>query len=217
MAAPALLRDLGVPAALVPTGTADVTAALLALAARLPRPVTPALRPGKVLAVVGTADEVLETCAQMLVRLRAHPYQLVLVGEEDTLPGAGTRLTSPRRAARLRQEAAGQALVVAAGADDSRAGRRLTEGVLAALAPDQVWAALDARRSPGELAAQLAALPVPRVDAVAGQRAWEAARPGSLLDLGAPVGWLDGLPATPTVWACVLDEARARPARPAAG
>ncbi|WP_448070923.1 hypothetical protein [Georgenia yuyongxinii] len=51
-----------------------------------------------------------------------------------------------------------------------------------------------------------------KVDAVAGQRAWQAARPGTLLDLGLPVGWLDGLPATPTVWACVLDEARTKPA-----
>jgi hypothetical protein len=215
MAAPALLRDLGVPAPLVPPAVADPLAGLLALAARLPRPVAPALRPGNVVAVVGQPDEVLETCAQMLVRLREHPYQLVLVGEEAAMPGAGFRLTSPRRAARLRSENADKVVVVAVGAGTSKSERRVAEGVLGGLAPDQVWAALDARLSPGELAQQLQDLPVGRVDAVAGQRAWEAARPGTLLDLGLPVGWLDGLAATPTVWAAVLDEARTKPAFPA--
>ena len=216
MAAPALLHDLGVPERLLPLGTADVTTALLGLAGRMPRPLAPALRPGKVVAVVGAPDEVLETCAQMLVREREHPFQLVLAGAEATMPGAGPRLTSPRRAARLREEGAGQALLVAVGAGTTAAERRLAANILAALDPDQVWAAVDARRAPGDLAEQLANLPETRVDALAGQWAGRATRPGSLLDLGLPVGWLDGLPATGVVWACVLDEARTRAAEPPA-
>ncbi|WP_250448449.1 hypothetical protein, partial [Actinotalea sp. C106] len=45
-----------------------------------------------------------------------------------------------------------------------------------------------------------------RFDAVAAVAAFEAQAPGMVLSLGVPVGWLDGLPATPVVWAAVLSE-----------
>lgn len=202
------LADLGVPADLI-ADAADATAALLALAARLPAPVRPALRPGAVVAVLGEPDLVLETCVHLMVGCREHVPRLLLVGDEEAMPGPGARLTSPRRAARLRAEAAGEAVVVAVGTGTAGA-RGLAAGVLAGLAPDQAWAAVDAGRAPGETRAALEALPVDRVDALAGLRVTLAARPGALLHLGVPVGLLEGMAATGLAWACVLDAARGR-------
>ena len=34
----------------------------------------------------------------------------------------------------------------------------------------------------------------------------ETREPGTVLSLDAPVGWLEGLPATPVTWAAVLSE-----------
>jgi hypothetical protein len=201
------LAGLGVPAGLLPAldGAAGATRVLLDLAARLGDPPELALRPGAAVAVLGRPGPVLETCAQVLGAAAAGPpVRLVLVGDIGDAPGA--RLADAPAAARLRA-GAGRAVVLAAVVAPGPAASRGAADVLAALRPDQVWAALDGARPAAELAA-IATLA--RVDAVAVPRPADCARPGALLGLPVPVGWLGGRPATPVAWAGVLEDALVR-------
>src|SRR5690606_34951139 len=134
----------------------------------------PDLRPGAVIAVLGADEDALRAGAQLLLAAGGRPGRLALVGAERALPATGVRITNPRRASRLRAAARRDPVVVAVPAPTTRRQRRLTEEVLAALAPDQIWAAIDARTAAVDVAAWLAALPVPRVDAVTVQRVREA-------------------------------------------
>jgi hypothetical protein len=206
---PERLRALGVPSRLVPPDP-NATSALLSLAARLPAPPVLSSQAGAVVAVVGGGDVVLETCAQMLAEVTAAAVRLVIVGDIDGAPGLP--LSDPAVAARLRRDS-GDALVVVAVAATTDVERldRAAE-VLDALCPDQTWAALDGRRPRGGIAADLAAAAetVGELDALAVQGAGRCTRPGLLLGLGLPVGWLDGRPPTPLAWAALLEDALRR-------
>jgi hypothetical protein len=216
------LRRLGVPAdLLVPASGAgpvgdDDAAALLGLAARLGRPPVLAQRPGAVVAIVGPGGPVLETCAQVLASVGVAPVRLLLAGEVGGAPGA--RLADARAAARLRAEAQDAVVIVAVATQPPVQGAAglppapltpptAVAAVLDALRPDQAWAALDAA---GPAAGLAAVAGLTRVDAVAVPRPEECPRPGELLALGAPVGWLGGRPATPVAWAALLEDALAR-------
>ncbi|MCR6649625.1 MAG: hypothetical protein NVV70_16360 [Cellulomonas sp.] len=93
------------------------------------------------------------------------------------------------------------ALAVADGAEEREAARDL----LRALAPDQAWATVDARTRTADVRAWLAE--VGPFDALAARGLFDTAEPGAVLDLGTPVAWFDGIPATPTAWASALDRA----------
>ena len=83
-----------------------------------------------------------------------------------------------------------------------------------ALAPDSAWAVVDARLKAGDLRRWLRHVGARRpIDAVAAMSTFEAQAPGTVLNLGLPVGWVDGLPASPVVWAAVLSERLADDAR----
>jgi hypothetical protein len=86
--------------------------------------------------------------------------------------------------------------------------------LLAAFEPDEAWAAIDARLRGVELRRWLRAVGARRpFDAVAASHTFDAQAPGVVLNLGVPVGWVDGLPASPVVWAAVLSERLADDAR----
>ncbi|MHB1290238.1 hypothetical protein [Georgenia sp.] len=214
---PEALAELGVPAAHIAPAAVDRTTAIMTFAAHLPRPVAAQLGPGKVVAVLGAAGPVRATCAQMAARAGDHTVEIVQVtgrpapsGESKRQPPGRRRVSTPRSATRLCQDHAGKLMLLAVEAGRTEAEQETVLGILQVFAPDQVWVALDARADRQRLEAQLTDLPVHHVDALAGQHAEDARHPGVLLDLGVPLAWLDGLPATGVVWGYVLAEAGRR-------
>jgi hypothetical protein len=158
---------------------------------------------------VGEGAQVLPVATQLAQRARLNAQDVVLAGSIEAVAGHGRRLLSPAAAARHRARLTETdpvnivALGVGPEAEDWSAAAEL----LAVLAPDQTWAVVDARRKPSDLRAWMSAIAPDRpFDVVAAAWVHETQEPGTVLDLGAPVGWLDGLPATPVVWAAVLSE-----------
>src|SRR5690606_38700115 len=86
--------------------------------------------------------------------------------------------------------------------------------LIASLRPSQSWAVLDSRRKAVDLRRWLREVGARGVfDAVAAVSTFDAQAPGTVLNVGTPVGWVDGLPASPVVWAAVLSERLADDAR----
>jgi hypothetical protein len=105
---------------------------------------------------------------------------------------------------RLRDDAP---TIVALGVGETVSGTVAAATLLAALDPDQAWAVLDAGARAGQMRRWLRAVGERHpFDALAAVNAYEAQAPGTVLDVGIPVGWVDGLPASPVVWAALLSE-----------
>lgn len=210
------LLELGVPTRLL-TGFVDpdAPAPLSVLVRRFEKPPTARLLPGGVVAVVGESDHALRTAMQMAARADVDPTEIVLAGVMPAVPGHGRRLQTPSALARLRARVPADApTIVAIGTTDDRHDWGVAAEMLDALTPHQVWAAVDARRKVVDLRRWLRAVGAHRpVDALAACNTFEAQAPGTMLGLGIPVGWVDGLPATPVVWAAVLSERLADDAR----
>ena len=138
-------------------------------------------------------------------------HDVVLAGDVDPLPGHGRRVQTASAAARVRERVSDDApTVVALGVGGTATAAEL----LAAFEPDEAWAAIDARLRGVELRRWLRAVGARRpFDAVAASHTFDAQAPGVVLNLGVPVGWVDGLPASPVVWAAVLSERLADDAR----
>lgn len=208
----ASLLELGIPTRLL-AGFTDPYApvALSRLVRTFDRPRGVRLAPGSLVVVAGPAELALRTATQMAHRAGLVPQDVVLAGDVDPIPGHGRRITTAAAAARVRERAVPDApTVVALGVGGTGAAAEL----LAAFAPDEAWAALDARLRGVELRRWLRAVGSRRAfDAVAALNAFEAQAPGTVLNLGVPVGWVDGLPASPVVWAAVLSERLADDAR----
>ena len=203
------LGALGVPASVLGTGPLDEALPLSRLLGALPRPPAPLRTPGAVVAVVGEGPQALAVAVQLGQRARLDSRDVVLAGVMAPVAGHGRRLQSPAAAARHRAKVEGseQVSVVAVGVGPDAEDWAAAAELLAELAPDQSWAVVDARRKTSDLRAWMTALAGDRpFDAVAAAWVHETQEPGTVLDLGAPVGWIDGLPATPVVWAAVLSE-----------
>ncbi|KGM11362.1 hypothetical protein N869_03185 [Cellulomonas bogoriensis 69B4 = DSM 16987] len=209
------LLELGVPARLM-AGFGDPSAPtpLSVLVRRFDRPPTARLGEG-VLVVAGQGDAALRTATQMAHRAGLNTHEIVLAGHVDPVPGHGRRLQSVAGAGRFRARTdPSRPTVVALGVSEDRETWADTAAMLQALEPDQAWAAVDATRKPVEVRRWLRAVGADRpFDALAACGAFEAQAPGTVLSLDVPVGWVDGLPATPVVWAAVLSERLADDAR----
>lgn len=212
----AALVELGVPVRLL-AGVADVDAPLplSVLVRRFDRPPSVRLLPGSVVALVGPPDLALRTATQMAQRAGVEPHDVVLAGSMPAVAGHGRRLQTPGAVARMRSRVAEDVpTVVALGVPDAREDWDLSADLLDALAPHQAWAVVDARRKAVDLRRWLRAVGKHRAfDALAACEVFDAQAPGTVLGLGTPVGWVDGLPATPVVWAAVLSERMADDAR----
>lgn len=199
------LLELGLPATLL-AGLGDLRAPVPL--SRLVRrfPAGPVLRLDQgVVAVVGEPDAALRTAMQMAYRAGIDPHDVVVAGDLGPVPGHGRRVQTAAAAARLRSRAGDGATLVAVGVDPD-AGAEAAE-LLEALAPDQCWAAVDAGRRVAETRRWLREVGARRpFDAVAAMGTFRAQSPGAVLNLGVPVGWVDGLPVSPVVWAAVLSE-----------
>lgn len=204
----ARLASVGVPDDLLrrePRSLADVVAAL---------PVAPpaARAPGAVTVVVGPAADADRTAALLADRLGLAADSVVSAGTATARAAAprGRSRTRPADVAsaeawRAGAGAAGHPWVVALAVGEGREELAAAADLLAALQGDAVWAVVDARTRTLDARAWLARLG--RVDALAVRGMFDTAQPGAVLDLGVPVAWFDGIPASPAAWASALDSA----------
>ena len=200
------LIALGVPARLL-ADAAPGPVPLSDLLRSVPNPPLLARVPGSMIAVVGDTSTVLATARQMATRLGLQETDVVLAGDLEAIPGFGRRVQTAAAARRFRDRASADdgVLVVAIGVGSEPADVDRGAEVLEALAPDQVWAVVDARSKPRDCVRWLADVGRGRrVDALAVASVFATEQPGTVLDLGVPVGWVDGLPATRVTWAAVL-------------
>jgi hypothetical protein len=203
------LLALGVPTALLGDGPLDENLPLSDLLARLGRPPALLRTAGSVVAVAGESRQALAVATQMAYRIGQDPHEIVLAGEMQGVAGHARRLLSPSAAARHRARVADdeQVSVVAVGVGSAAEDRSAAAELIAALGPDQAWAVVDARRKPADLRAWMRAVGGARAfDVAAVCSVHETQEPGTVLGLGLPIGWIDGLPTTPVVWAAVLGE-----------
>ncbi len=172
-----------------------------------PAPVTQVPRPlsghGDLVVVVGLPDAALQVARSM-----------ALDGAGEVLVAGAARSNQAERAddrrtalsARARGVERGQTGFVAFGLggnlSDSMALVAALADTLAPIGADQVWLVVEAGRKPsdtGRWAAALAA--ITQIDAVAVVGASTTGTPGTVDELGLPIGWVDGAPATATTLA----------------
>lgn len=203
------LLELGVPVRLL-EGFANLTdpVPLSMLVRRFERPPAVRLEPGATVVVVGSGEHALRVASQMAGRAGLDGRDVLLAGEIESVAGHGRRLLTVAAAARHRSRRRTDVpTVVALGVGAGMTAQSEAATLLAALEPDQAWAVVDARLRVGEMRRLVRAVGAQReVDALAVVGTQEAQAPGVVLDVGVPVGWVDGLPATALVWAALLSE-----------
>lgn len=205
----ARLLELGVPVRLLdgfPNLTAPVPLSMLVR--RFDRPPGVRLEAGALIAVVGPGEEALRTASQMAQRARLDLREVLLAGEIDSVAGHGRRLLTVSAASRCRSRLRDDCpTIVALGVGPATSAWVAAAVLLKALDPDQAWGVLDAGMRSGQMSRWLRTVGELRaVDALAAVNTADAQAPGTVLDVGTPVGWVDGLPATPVVWAALLSE-----------
>jgi hypothetical protein len=197
------LLDLGVPAELLGEGGPVELSRLLAgvpAAPPVPRD------PGTVLVVVGPPEDAVRVAE--LLTLRTGSGTPVPAGDCEAVAGA-RRLTTPVAAQRWRAErpAADGVTVVALGVRPGRPREDAAAELLAALAPDQAWGVVDARSKRRDCTRWIATVGARRpLDALAVAGLFDTSEPGTVLGLGVPVAWIDGVPASRVAWAAALAE-----------
>lgn len=203
------LRELGVPDSLLAGVPAAGPVRLSAVLAGLPEAPELPRRAGEVLVLVGPADAVVAVADQVADRLHRPVASVVHAGESAPVADHGRRITTPAAARSWRGQAAAAdgVVVVALGAGADRRGVAEAAELLGALAPEHVWAVVDARHKPRDTRRWLAALAAARpIEALTVQGTFETTQPGTVLDLGVPVAWIDGVPATRVAWAAALSQ-----------
>jgi hypothetical protein len=204
----AALIELGVPERVLASAGIDEPAPLSVLLADVPvAPELPRVH-GSVVVVVGPVGDAEAVALQVAERLRQAPSSVVLAGQGE--PGAGKtrRLADQAAAARWRSGAAdGRVRIVALAVGPDTRDRAEASALLAVLDPDRVWGVIDARTKPRDCARWLAEVGSKRhVDALAVRGLFETTQPGTVLSLGLPVAWFDGIPATRVAWAAALSQ-----------
>jgi len=183
------LARLGVPERLLDAGPVTLGAVL----GRLPRPPAPPRGPRQVLVVVGEGDGPRTVARTLALRWGVAD---ACVHELD----ATGAVTAPPRDDRGPQ-------VVALRVGTEHHDRTLAARALAALTADQVWAVTDARTKPADVTAWVTAVGAERpVDAIAVHGLLDTTAPGTVLEPGLPVAWVDGVPASRLVWAAALGQ-----------
>ena len=185
------LADLGVPERyLAPEG-------LPAFLTKLERAPDLQRVGGSVVVVAGLADSANGTAHQIADKLSI---------ADIVHAGFGTDLSGAQEVRQWRERHRSTTVVCVHVGPESE-GARVASGVIAALNPMQVWAVIDARTKAADLRVWLNHLGASRrVDALAARAVQETTQPGTILDLGVPVGLLDGAPANRAAWAAVLSE-----------
>jgi hypothetical protein len=204
----AVLLDLGVPERMLAGVGTPEPAPLSVLLANVPTAPELPRAPGSVVVVVGSGRDAEAVGAQLAERLRLAPSSLVVAGEGQSAPGRVRRIADLSSAARWRSlPAGGQIRVVALAVGPDARDRAEASELLAALDPHQVWGVVDARTKPRDSVRWITDVGARRcVDALAVRGLFETTQPGTVLDLGVPVAWFDGIPATGVAWAAALSQ-----------
>lgn len=200
----AALAELGVPADLLAAtgeGPVELSRLLAAVPAAPPLP----RDPGTVLVVAGPPEDA--TRVADLLALRTGAGTVVAAGDAE--PAGGPRLATAAAAQRWRASGPDPdgVTVVALGVRPGRPREEAAAEVLAALAPDQAWGVVDARSKTRDCARWIATVGARRgLDALAVGGLFDTSEPGTVLGLGVPVAWIDGVPASRVAWAAALGE-----------
>jgi hypothetical protein len=204
----AALIELGVPERVLAPAGIDEPAPLSVLLANVPAAPELPRAHGSVIVVVGPTRDAEAVGLQVAERLGQAPSTVVLAGQGE--PGAGNvrRITDARAAARWRAGTdSGRVRVVALAVGPEARDRAEASVLLAALDPDRAWGVVDARMKPRDTARWLAEVGSARqVDALAVRGLFSTTQPGTVLSLGLPVAWFDGIPATRVAWAAALSQ-----------
>ena len=203
------LRALGVPAELMSDDPLDETLVLSGVLARLRRPPGLLRMPGGIVAVVGEGPDALAVATQLAEGVGQDPQEVVLAGETGADVSHARRLLSPLAAARHRSGVADSdpTSIVAIRVGPATKDWPAAAALLGQLRPDQAWAIVDARRKPADVREWLRIVGSEHAfDVAAAVSVHETREPGTVLDLGLPVGWIDGLLATTAIWGALLGD-----------
>lgn len=184
---------------------------LLDIVARLGAPTQRRLEPGELLVVVGEPERARAVAAQVTAWMGLPEQSLVLAGECEAIRGHGRRVRTEQAARAVRHRATeaasgGAATVVALGVAPGRRGAVAAVPLLEAFGADAAWAAVDASEAYGSAAALEPLSAGAHLDGIAATGVGRSQAPAALLDASLPVAWMDGLPASPVVWAALLAE-----------
>ncbi|MCL2423884.1 MAG: hypothetical protein FWD11_08355 [Micrococcales bacterium] len=205
------LTDLGVPAELLAVHPLTLSAVLdqIPVAPPIPR------RPGEVLAVIGAASDLAVLEPLLVERMRLAPSDVVHVGNAMRYDPSALGPDRPTRVASLpslsawrsRAPMARHPWLVLIPVDGDASARTAAAELAFAARPTQLWAVVDARTKPADASRWLDQVGSQQpVDALAVRALADTSAPGTILALGRPVAWLDGLPTSRVVWAAALGQ-----------
>lgn len=197
------LIDLGLPKAFLPRtmSNAGARTTMLESLSQLPEPPELPETPGVVIAVVGQG-----TAPAALARRLANELDIDFDHIELATPRQGCDLATPEAAAerRLRWRRRPEPTIVVCSTGRSRRELAWARGILDHLEPTIVWAVVDASCKSvdiGDRLTQLGGVDVLAVDGMA-----DTVSPAAVLELGVPVGRLDGRIASAITWTELLLE-----------
>ncbi|MGH8890996.1 MAG: hypothetical protein ACRDV3_14710 [Acidothermaceae bacterium] len=201
------LRDIGLPRDLLPTREdGDLLGVLVSALRALPSaPVAPT-GAGEIFAVVGEGEGAWDAGVQLARSLDLDERSVVYVtaGNAPAKVAPARRVTAidqlSVRADRWRKRATPTVAVVDAPMNVKAA--RWNRQALATLDAEAVWLVVPATRKTDDVARWASRLG--RTDGLVVTDVDASSDPASVLQLGMPVAWLDGKPATPGAWAGLI-------------
>ncbi|HEY0119408.1 MAG TPA: hypothetical protein VGC04_11565 [Cellulomonas sp.] len=192
---------VGLLAAGVPSEMLDQAGSVAEVLERIPEPPQAPRRPGQVLVVVGPREAASTVAALLRLQWQLPAEAVVESGPEGLTSSAAIVRW------RMRTSLAPHPWILVVGVADDATARVLATGLVAAAQPDQVWAVVDARTKRDDAARWLEQIGgARRPDALAVQGLLDTSDPGTVLGLGLPVAWADGMPASRVLWATVLGQ-----------
>jgi len=161
-----------------------------------------------VIVIAGPAADAVRAACQLAGRLRLDPAAIRLAAS-TAMPDVSTELIvhgwqATDLAEQLRRLRTGPTIVVVATDEQGgeEAHHRWAAGIVAALAPDQLWLVVDATQKPTDSYALLSG--TVGFDALIITGAARTTSPASVWQLHTPIAMLEGRPATAGSWAVLL-------------
>ncbi len=151
-----------------------------------------------------------DTAERLAARLQL-PTQIVRAGARTVNPGSGLRARSAEELDDLRAEYPDAAMLLVVVNSEVTSHQRNASRIIESIVPGQTWVCVDGRADAAALVRAVKDLPGElQPDALAVHHLWEATAPGTVLDLGIPVGLVDGAPASEELWALIAQDAHDR-------
>lgn len=163
-----------------------------------------------VLAPHAAPESGFDTAQRLASRLQV-PTQIVRAGARTVNPGSGLRARSAEELDDLRAEYPDSAVLLVVVNSEVTSHQRNATRIVESVTPTQTWVCLDGRADAATLLRSLKDLPGDVVPtALAVTHLWEATAPGTVLELGVPVGLIDGAPASDELWSLIAQDAHDR-------